>query len=128
MLKLIKTIKISALVLALVSYSAFAVCLYLALFEFIRTCYIGAVAFAILTVALFFVCQKFANYETDAEEEEGEDFALDTLTQGEEFNGSNVYYFDYSTATISEVEKFTACHTIQAIKWGTDCVAIGVVD
>lgn len=129
MLKLIKTVKISAFVLALASYSAFTTCLYFALFEFVYTCYIGAVAFAILTVVKFFICKKFAEYEMDMEEEEeGEEFALDTLVQSEEFNGSDVYYFDYSNTTIEEVEEFTACHNVQAIKWSTDCVAIGVVD
>ena len=73
MLKLIKTIKISALILALISYLAFAICLYIAMFEFVYACYIGAVAFAILTIAMFFICKKFADYELDIEEEEGEE-------------------------------------------------------
>lgn len=127
MLKLIKTVKISALVLALASYFAASICLYFALFENVGGCFVGAVAFAILTVVMFAVCQKFAGYELDTEEE-GEDFALDTLAQSEEFNGSEVYYFDYSNTTIEEIEEFTACHNIQAIKWSTDCVAIGVVE
>ena len=70
MKKLVKTVKMSALVLALASYFACATCLYIALFEFVYACYIGAVAFAILTVAMFIVCQKFAGYELDIEEEE----------------------------------------------------------
>lgn len=132
MLKLVKSVKISALVLAIASYVAFALCLYFALFEFVTACYYGALAFAVLCVAMFLTCNKFANYEIDLEEEEeeeeGEDFALDTLAQSEEFNGSEVYYFDYSNTTIEEIEEFTACHNIQAIKWSTDCVAIGVVE
>ena len=130
MLKLIKTVKISALVLAIASYVAFALCLYFALFEFVTACWYGALAFAVLCVAMFLTCNKFANYELDLEEEEeeeGEDFALDTLAQGKEFDGLDVYYFDYSNTTIEELETFATLSNIQAIEWGTDCVAIGVV-